>query len=90
MIIQSSLDTEFFTEYGEANRYQIQEFVGKGSYGIVSSAIDTHTGDNLATKKINDVFEHVYYATRILREINLLRLLHHPDIVDIVEIEPRW
>lgn len=80
------LETEFFTEYGEASRYQIQEVVGKGSYGVVGSAIDTHTGERVAIKKINDVFEHVSDATRILREIKLLRLLRHPDIVEIKHI----
>ncbi|KAM7475315.1 hypothetical protein LguiB_022558 [Lonicera macranthoides] len=80
------LEAEFFTEYGEANRYQIQEVVGKGSYGVVGSAIDTKTGEKVAIKKINDVFEHVSDATRILREIKLLRLLRHPDIVEIKHI----
>lgn len=80
------LDTEFFTEYGEASRFQIQEVVGKGSYGVVAAAVDTHTGERLAIKKINDVFEHVSDATRILREIKLLRLLRHPDIVEIKHI----
>ncbi|RDX67780.1 Mitogen-activated protein kinase 15 [Mucuna pruriens] len=79
-------ETEFFTEYGEASQYQIQEVVGKGSYGVVGSAIDTHTGERVAIKKINDVFEHVSDATRILREIKLLRLLRHPDIVEIKHI----
>ncbi|WJZ83173.1 hypothetical protein VitviT2T_002878 [Vitis vinifera] len=73
-------ETEFFAEYGEASRYQVQEVVGKGSYGVVGSVIDTHTGEKVAIKKINDVFEHVSDATRILREIKLLRLLRHPDI----------
>ncbi|GAB2289769.1 Mitogen-activated protein kinase 9 [Dionaea muscipula] len=79
-------ETEFFTEYGEANRYLVQEVVGKGSYGVVGSAIDAHTGERVAIKKINDVFEHVSDATRILREIKLLRLLQHPDIVEIKHI----
>ncbi|XP_059645370.1 mitogen-activated protein kinase 9-like isoform X2 [Cornus florida] len=83
---KSTMDSEFFTEYGEASRYQIQEVIGKGSYGIVGSAIDTHTGERVAIKKINDVFEHVSDATRILREIKLLRLLRHPDIVEIKHI----
>ncbi|KAE9453995.1 hypothetical protein C3L33_14166, partial [Rhododendron williamsianum] len=82
----SSLDKEFFTEYGEASRYQIQEVVGKGSYGVVGSAIDTHNGERVAIKKINDVFEHVSDATRILREIKLLRLLRHPDVVEIKHV----
>ncbi|MQL88437.1 hypothetical protein Taro_020993 [Colocasia esculenta] len=82
----SMLDSEFFTEYGEATQYQIQEVVGKGSYGVVGAAVDTHTGEKVAIKKINDVFEHVSDATRILREIKLLRLLRHPDIVEIKHI----
>lgn len=80
------LEKEFFTEYGEANQYEIQEVVGKGSYGVVASAIDTHTGEKVAIKKMTNIFEHVSDATRILREIKLLRLLRHPDIVEIKHI----
>ncbi len=69
---------EFFAEYGEANRYLIREVIGKGSYGIVCSAVDQFTGEKVAIKKITNVFEHVSDATRILREIKLLRMLKHP------------
>jgi len=77
---------DFFTEYGEANRYTIKEVIGKGSYGVVCSATDNLTGETVAIKKINNVFDHVSDATRILREIKLLRLLRHPDIVEIKHI----
>ncbi|XP_047080591.1 mitogen-activated protein kinase 13-like [Lolium rigidum] len=77
---------EFFTEYGEASQYQIQQVIGKGSYGVVAAAVDTHTGERVAIKKINGVFGHVSDATRILREIKLLRLLRHPNIVEIKHI----
>lgn len=83
---KNKLEKEFFTEYGEASRYQVQEVVGKGSYGVVGAAVDTHTGEKVAIKKINDVFDHVSDATRILREIKLLRLLRHPDVVEIKHI----
>ncbi|AQK81044.1 Putative MAP kinase family protein [Zea mays] len=83
---KDSVEMEFFTEYGEASQYQIQEVIGKGSYGVVAAAVDTRTGERVAIKKINDVFEHVSDATRILREIKLLRLLRHPDIVEIKHI----
>ncbi|KAF5201610.1 Mitogen-activated protein kinase [Thalictrum thalictroides] len=79
-------EMDFFSDYGDANRYKIQEVVGKGSYGVVCSAIDTHTGDKVAIKKIHDIFEHISDAARILREIKLLRLLRHPDIVEIKHI----
>ncbi|CAL4948497.1 unnamed protein product [Urochloa decumbens] len=86
---QGSSDEEeapFFTDYGEASRYEVTEVVGKGSYGVVAAAVDTRTGERVAIKKINDVFEHISDATRILREIKLLRLLRHPDIVQIKHI----
>ena len=34
----------FFTEYGESSRYTILEVIGRGSYGVVCSAIDNTTG----------------------------------------------
>ncbi|KAF0918535.1 hypothetical protein E2562_024795 [Oryza meyeriana var. granulata] len=83
---KGSGEPEFFTEYGDASRYEVSEVVGKGSYGVVAAAVDTHTGERVAIKKINDVFEHISDATRILREIKLLRLLRHPDIVEIKHI----
>ncbi|XP_010924325.1 mitogen-activated protein kinase 10 [Elaeis guineensis] len=83
---KSLSEMDFFTEYGDANRYKIQEVIGKGSYGVVCSAIDTHTGEKVAIKKIHDIFEHLSDAARILREIKLLRLLRHPDIVEIKHI----
>ncbi|KAK8968171.1 Mitogen-activated protein kinase 15 [Platanthera guangdongensis] len=67
-------------------QYEILEVVGKRSYGIVGVALDTKTRENVAIKKIHDVFEHVSDATRILREIMRLRLLQHPDVVEIKHI----
>ncbi|KAA8526728.1 hypothetical protein F0562_009043 [Nyssa sinensis] len=83
---KSLKEMDFFTEYGDANRYKILEVIGKGSYGVVCAAIDTHTGGKVAIKKITDIFEHISDAIRILREIKLLRLLRHPDIVEIKRI----
>ncbi|EMS66539.1 Mitogen-activated protein kinase 13 [Triticum urartu] len=77
---------EFFTEYGEASQYQIEEIIGKGSFGVVAAAVDTQTGERVAIKKIHDMFEHASNGTRILREIKLLRLLRHPNIVETKHI----
>ena len=57
--VQSLKEMDFSTEYGDANRYKILEVVGKGSYGVVCAAIDTHTGEKVAIKKITDIFEHI-------------------------------
>ena len=37
----------FLTEYGESTRYTILEVIGKGSYGVVCSAVDNTTGASL-------------------------------------------
>ncbi|KAL0464165.1 UNVERIFIED_CONTAM: Mitogen-activated protein kinase [Sesamum latifolium] len=77
----STLKADFFMDHGEASRYRIQEVIGEGSSGFVCSAIDTHTGERVAIKKIANVFDTLSNAMQILREIKLLRLLRHPDIV---------
>lgn len=38
---------DFFTDYGEATRYTIKEVIGKGSYGVVCSAVDNYTGEKV-------------------------------------------
>ena len=70
----------------ETLRYKVQQEVGRGSYGTVFSALDTLTGEQVAIKKVHNVFENVSDATRILRELKLLRLFKHPDIVGIKHI----
>jgi serine/threonine protein kinase len=74
---------EFFAATGptESQRYKLCEVIGKGSYGVVAAAIDQfNNGEKVAIKKITNVFDHVSDATRILREIKLLRLLRHPGL----------
>ncbi|GFH32074.1 mitogen-activated protein kinase, partial [Haematococcus lacustris] len=75
-----------FSGNSESKRYTVQEVIGKGSYGVVCGAIDNLTGERVAIKKITNVFDNVADATRILREIKLLRLLKHADVVDVKHI----
>ncbi|GLI68752.1 hypothetical protein VaNZ11_013244 [Volvox africanus] len=76
----------FLNGYNETKRYTVMNLIGKGSYGVVCSAKDNLTGEVVAIKKIQNVFDNVADAHRILREITLLRLLKHPDIVEIKHI----
>ncbi|KAL0854009.1 hypothetical protein Bca101_059161 [Brassica carinata] len=50
------------------------------------AAVDMHTGEKVAIKKINNVFAHISDAVRVLSEVKLLRHLRHPDIVEIKSI----
>ena len=50
------------------------------------SAVDKITGEQVAIKRIQNVFDNVADAKRILREIKMLRLLKHPDVVSVKHI----
>jgi serine/threonine protein kinase len=78
--------SSFFHGCSEGKRFKVLEVIGKGSYGTVCAAIDNATGEKVAIKRIQNVFDNVADATRILREIKLLRILKHPDVVDIKHI----
>eukprot|EP01029_Cantina_marsupialis_P004470 TRINITY_DN14495_c1_g1_i1.p1 TRINITY_DN14495_c1_g1~~TRINITY_DN14495_c1_g1_i1.p1 ORF type:complete len:681 (-),score=209.09 TRINITY_DN14495_c1_g1_i1:338-2275(-) len=64
--------------------YKILDCVGQGAYGIVVAAKDTSKNDELvAIKKMEKTFEHTVFTKRAIREIVLLRLLHHENIISV-------
>jgi mitogen-activated protein kinase 1/3 len=82
-------------EYDESayKRYRPLKIVGKGTYGVVCSAVDTLAlpGSNpmVAIKRIGDVFSNASDALRILRELVFLRAFRsadHPNIVTIKDV----
>ncbi|EEC80038.1 hypothetical protein OsI_21727 [Oryza sativa Indica Group] len=62
--------------------------IGKGAYGIVCSALNSETGEQVAIKKIANAFDNKIDAKRTLREIKLLRHMDHENIVAIRDIIP--
>lgn len=68
-------------------RYEIIDTVGQGAYGIVVAAHDKQENDELiAIKKIEKAFEHKIFTKRTLRELKILRRLHHENIINIKTI----
>ncbi|CAD7971241.1 unnamed protein product [Amoebophrya sp. A25] len=67
-------------------RYSVSADVpilGAGAYGVVYAAVDRHTGNKKAIKKIENVFEHLQTARRTLRELRLLRYLRgHENLLN--------
>lgn len=53
-------------------RYEVQNMIGCGAYGVVYSAFDSQTQSEVAIKKIQTAFADVIDAKRILREIKIL------------------
>ncbi|KAI3811901.1 hypothetical protein L1987_16597 [Smallanthus sonchifolius] len=67
------LGKEFFTEYGEASLYEIQEVVGKGiSYGVVADAVDTQIASS-----IDYLYKNFQLASEFLPPNGYLSLFPH-------------
>lgn len=70
-------------------QYEIIDPVGSGAYGIVIAAKDKTEpeGQNLvAIKKIEKAFEHKIFSLRTLRELKIMRLLDHENVLSIKTI----
>ncbi|CAM9812898.1 unnamed protein product [Ascophyllum nodosum] len=68
-------------------RYSGLKAVGKGSFGIVCSALDSKQGKRVAIKKIHPMASHVVDAKHVLREVRLMRYLGvHPNIVTLEDL----
>ncbi|KAE8702925.1 Mitogen-activated protein kinase 1 [Hibiscus syriacus] len=60
--------------------------IGKGAYGIVCSALNSDTNEQVALKKIANAFDNRIDAKRTLREIKLLRHMDHENVIAIKDI----
>jgi cell division cycle 2-like protein len=54
--------------------YELLEFLGKGTYGVVIKARDRKTKENVAIKFIHNINGN-YDTVKVLRELQALRLL---------------
>jgi serine/threonine protein kinase len=68
-------------------RYQVRHVLGNGAYGVVFSVKDTQTGEKLAVKKMEKTFDHTTLTKRTLRELKIMRLLSHDNILRLRTIQ---
>mmetsp|Transcript_36892 Transcript_36892/g.59168 ORF Transcript_36892/g.59168 Transcript_36892/m.59168 type:complete len:406 (-) Transcript_36892:119-1336(-) len=84
------IDTKCYLVQGTSfevdKRYKIVQPLRQGAGGVVCSAEDEMTGQPVALKKIESIFEHITMTKRTLRELRILRLLQHENIVEIKNI----
>lgn len=69
-------------------RYSMIRVIGSGAYGVVISAKDDKSNDNVAIKMVPKAFSDEIDAKRILREIKLLNHFRHENIVSLVDMMP--
>jgi serine/threonine protein kinase len=66
--------------------YQKLEKIGEGSYGVVYKAKHRLTGSLVALKKIRLESEDEGVPATAIREISLLKELHHDNIVRLLDV----
>jgi len=68
-------------------RYDVQQKLGKGAYGVVWKCVDRKTGTTLALKKIFDAFQNATDAQRTFREIMFLQEMNtHDNIIRLANV----
>ena len=61
--------------------FSIIKKIGQGAYGIVCEIIDRRSQRHYAVKKCTNMFQNLIVAKQTLREIKLVRLLIHQNII---------
>ena len=70
-------------------QFELTNLIGSGAYGIVVAVRDkANDSENnfVAIKKIEKAFEHKVFAQRTLRELKIMRLLSHENVLSIQNI----
>jgi len=70
------------TVFNIGERYEALKFLGAGAYGAVIKALDKNTGEHVAIKKLHRI-EDIIDAKRILRELRILRLFKHENLISL-------
>ena len=80
------LSQKQFTDWEVGEDYTCEKLLGTGSYGKVALATKISTGQKVAIKRMENIFDDETDCKRILREVTLLRKLKHPFVVNLIEI----
>ncbi|CAD8148512.1 unnamed protein product [Paramecium octaurelia] len=67
------------------NKYEIMGVVGEGAYGIVLKCKNKETNEWVAIKKFKETEDDEAVKKSIQREVKMLRMLKHPNIIQLKE-----
>ncbi|MCA9607944.1 MAG: serine/threonine protein kinase, partial [Myxococcales bacterium] len=68
-------------------RYRLLKILGKGGMGVVYEGVHEGTGRPVAVKVLLPQFlEHPEITKRFLREAKAAASLHHPNVVDVLDV----
>lgn len=87
--ISSRLKNSSSTNLGPKNvgHYLLSKTIGKGTFGKVKLGIHNLTGEKVAVKILEkDKIQDVNDVERVAREIHILKMIRHPNIIQLYEI----
>jgi len=67
------------------NKYEVLGVVGEGAYGVVLKCRNKENLENVAIKKFKESEDDEIVRKTTLREVKILRMLKHKNIVDLRE-----
>jgi mitogen-activated protein kinase 1/3 len=65
--------------------FDILKPLGCGAFATVFKAVHKKTGTECAIKKVSGIFDDLGDCRRILREVELLSILKHPNIIRLID-----
>ena len=68
------------------NKYEVLGIVNEGAYGIVYKAKNKETGEYVAIKKFKETDDDEIVRKTTLREVKVLRMIKHPNVVQLKEL----
>ena len=73
-------------DYVLPKHYMELKAIGKGSYGVVASALNAKEGRRVAIKRISPISQNASDAKHVLRELRLVRHLgQHPNVITLLD-----
>ena len=67
------------------NKYEVIGIVNEGAYGIVYKAKNKETNEYVAIKKFKETDDDEVVRKTTLREVKVLRMIKHPNVVQLRE-----
>lgn len=74
------------TRFEVLTRYSDLRPLGNGAQGVVCSAYDSELKKRVAIKKLSRPFQNQLHAKRAFRELKLMRLFDHPNIIKLLNV----
>lgn len=74
------------TRFEVLHRYTDLHALGSGAQGVCCSARDTVEDRGVAIKKLSRPFQNITHAKRAFRELKLMRLVNHINIIGLLDV----